>query len=71
MSCIVLNIELADKNVVRKLGGLIDGKVQGYTFRPPEKKKPTKHVVQETCTELCGTVDVCITVRLHTFFLEL
>ena len=42
MSCNVLDIELADKNVNKELGVFIDGKVQGYSFRPPKKYKPTK-----------------------------
>ena len=42
MSCIVLDIELTDKNVIMELGVFTDGKVQGYSFRPPKKYKPTK-----------------------------
>ena len=42
MSCIVLDIELADKNVIKELGVFINGKVQGYSFRPPKKYKPSK-----------------------------
>ena len=42
MSCIVLDIELADKNVMKDLGVFIDGKVQGYLMHPPEKYKTTK-----------------------------
>ena len=42
ISCIVLDIELADKNVIKELGVFIDGKVQGYSFRPPAKYKPIK-----------------------------
>ena len=42
MSGIVLDIELADKNVTKELGVFIDGKVQGYSFRPPKKFKTTK-----------------------------
>ena len=42
MSCIVLDIGLADKNVFKELEVFIDGKVQGYSFRPPKKYKPTK-----------------------------
>ena len=30
MSCIVLDIELADENFIKELGVFIDGKVQGY-----------------------------------------
>ena len=42
MSCIVLDIELADENVIKELGVYIDGKVQGYSFCPPKTYKPTK-----------------------------
>ena len=42
MSCIVLDIELVDKNDITDLGVLIDRKIQGYTFRPPKKQEPTK-----------------------------
>ena len=42
MSCIVLDIELAEKNVMKDLGVFIDGKVQGHSFGPSEKYKPTK-----------------------------
>ena len=42
MCCIVLDIELADKNVLKYLGVFIDGNVQGYSCRPPKKYKPTK-----------------------------
>ena len=45
MSCIVLDIELTDINAIRELGVFIDGKVQGYSFRPPKKCKPTKQAV--------------------------
>ena len=41
MSCTVLDIELADKNVIKELRVFTDGKVQGYSFRP-KKYKPTK-----------------------------
>ena len=44
-SCIVLDSELADKNVTKKLGVFIDGNVQGYSFRPPKKYKPTKQAI--------------------------
>ena len=41
-SCSVLDIELADKNVIKELGVFIDGKVQGYSISPPKKNKLTK-----------------------------
>ena len=42
MSCIVLDIELADKNVIKELGAFIGGKVKGNSFRPRKKYKPIK-----------------------------
>ena len=75
MSCIVLDFEVADENVVKELGVFIDGKVHGYPFRPPKKTNPNtqnnRFGAQETCAELCGTVNVWVTVSFQTFFLEL
>ena len=73
MSCIVLDIELADENFVKELGVFIDDKFQRYSFRPPQKYKPTKQTVwcKKTCTKLTGTVDVWITVSFLTFFLQM
>ena len=42
MSRIVLDFEPADKNIIKELGVFIDGKVQGYSFRPREKYKLIK-----------------------------
>ena len=42
MSCIVLDIELADKNFIKELRVFTDGEVQGHPFRPLKKYKPTK-----------------------------
>ena len=42
MSCIVPDSELADKNVFWELGFFTNGNVQGYSFRPQKKYKPTK-----------------------------
>ena len=42
MSGIILDIELADKNLFRELRVSIDGKVQGYSICPSKKYKPTK-----------------------------
>ena len=39
MSCIVLDIELADLNVIKELGVFIDGKIQGC---PPKNYKLSK-----------------------------
>ena len=38
---IVLDVELADKNVVIDLGVFIDGQVFGYSFKPPTSFQPT------------------------------
>ena len=40
MSCVLLDIEPADKNVVEELEVFIDGRVQGYSFRPPQNTNP-------------------------------
>ena len=55
ISCIVVDIELADINV-SKLGVFIDGKVQGYSFRLQKNTNPQnkRSDVQEKCTALCG-----------------
>ena len=55
MSCIVIDIGLANINVIKKLGVFVDGIVQGYSFCPPRKYKPTKQAVW--CTKnLHGSV---------------
>ena len=41
MSLIVLDVELADKNVVKEVGVFIDGQVFGYSFKPPTFFQPT------------------------------
>ena len=48
----------------------IDGKFQGYSFRPPKRAnlESKRFGVLKTCTELCRTVDVWITVSLQKFF---
>ena len=76
MSCFVLDIELADKNVIRELGVFIDGKVQstGILISSSEESTNPQNKpfgAQETCTELCGRMDVWITVSFQTLFLEL
>ena len=48
MSCIVLDIELTDKNVVKGLGVFIDGSLQGFSFCPPESFKPNKQTTWNT-----------------------
>ena len=48
MSCIVLNIELTDKDIVKKLGLFIDGSLQGFSFCPPKAFKPNKQTSWNT-----------------------
>ena len=73
MSCIVLDIELADKNFIKELGVFFDGRVQGYSFRPPKTYKPTKQSFW--CTrilhEIVWNSGRWITVSFQTFLLEL
>ena len=37
---VVLHIELADRNIIRELRVFFDGKVRGYSFRPPISTNP-------------------------------
>ena len=48
MSCIVLEIELTDKNVNKELGVFIHVSVQGFSFCPPKTFKPNKQTTQNT-----------------------
>ena len=42
MSCIILDIELTEKNIIKELGLFIDGSVQGFSFCPTKTFKPNK-----------------------------
>ena len=42
MSCIVLDIKLTDKNIIKELGLFIDGSVQGFSFCPSKTFEPNK-----------------------------
>ena len=42
MSCIVLDIELTEKNIIRELGLYIDRSAQGFSFFSPKSFKPNK-----------------------------
>ena len=44
LSGFVLDIELAEWHIIKALGVLNDGNVQGYSFCPPKKYKLTKQV---------------------------
>ena len=48
MPCIVLDKELADKNVIKELGFFIDGSVQGFSFCPTITFKPNKQTSWNT-----------------------
>ena len=48
MSCIVLDIELTEKNIIKELGIFIDESVQGCSFCPPNTFKPKKQTTWNT-----------------------
>ena len=48
MSCIVLDIELTEKNIIKELGLFIDGSAQGFSFCPPKTFKPNKQTTWNT-----------------------
>ena len=48
MSCIVLDIELTEKNIIKEVGLLIDGSLQGFSFCPPKTFKPNKQTTWNT-----------------------
>ena len=55
MFCLVLDIELIDKNVFKELGLFIDGSVQGFSFCPSKSFKPNKqtHMEHKSSTWNC------------------
>ena len=48
MSCIVPDIELTEKNIIKELGLFIDGCPQGFSFCPPKSFKPNKQTTWNT-----------------------
>ena len=48
MSCIVLDIDLTEKNIIKELGLYIDGSAQGFSFCPPKSFKPNKQTTWNT-----------------------
>ena len=48
MSLIVLDIELTEKNIIKKLGHFIDGSLQGLSFCPPKTFKSNKQTSWNT-----------------------
>ena len=48
MSCIVLDIELTEKHIIKQLGLYVDGSVQRFSFCPPMSFKPKKRTTWST-----------------------
>ena len=48
MSCIVLDIELTEKKIIKELGLYVDGSVQGFSFCPPKSFKPNNQTTWNT-----------------------
>ena len=48
MTCIVLDKELAEKNIIRELGLFVNGSVQVFTFCPPKSFKPNEQTKWNT-----------------------
>ena len=48
MSCIVLDTELTDKNIIKELGLFINGSVQGFSFCPSKTFQPNKKTTWNT-----------------------
>ena len=48
MSCIVLDIELTEKNIIKELGRYIDCSLQGFSFCLPKSFKPSKQTTWNT-----------------------
>ena len=48
MSCIVLDVELTDRDIIKELGLFIDGSLQGSPFCPPKTFKPNKQTSLNT-----------------------
>ena len=71
MSCIVVDNQLAEKNVFNELGTFFVGKIQGYSFRPPKEYQPTRQAFW--CTRILhiivwksGSWDYCeLSIILH------
>ena len=48
MSCLVLDIELTEKNIFKELGLFIGGSAQRFSFCPPKAFKPNKQKTWNT-----------------------
>ena len=71
LSCIVIDIELADKSFFREFLIMANFEIFHAVLHKSENPQNKPFGAQETCTELCETANAWITVRLPTFFLEL
>ena len=73
MSCVVLNSELNDNKFFKNWEFFLMVTFRDTLFVLHKSRNPqnTRFGEQKTCTELCGTVDVWITVSSQTFFSEL
>ena len=60
MSCIVLDIEPADKNVFQVLGVFLMAKFMDthFVFQKSTNRQSKHFGVQEKCTELCATLGI-------------
>ena len=72
-SCIVLDIELADKKFIYLFEFAFMGMFRDTHFALQKSTNPQskQFAVQETCMELCLPVEACITMSFPTFFLEM
>ena len=59
MSCIVVDLELTDKNVIKEMGVFIDGSVQSFIFVHQRLLNPINrhHGTQNIYMELRGVVE--------------
>ena len=48
MSCILLDIVLTEKNIIKELGLFFDGSVQGFSLCPPKTFKLNKQTTWNT-----------------------
>ena len=48
MSCIVLEFELTEKNIIKEVELYLDGSVQGFSFCPPKSFTPNKQTTWNT-----------------------
>ena len=48
MSCIVQDVELIEKDIIKELGLFVDGSLQGFSFCPPKTFKSNKQTTWNT-----------------------